>query len=374
MGRRKHVAGGLSLVALLLTGFAAACTPTSRPTPAGPRRDATVQTPSAAGPEFGAQFHCVWSFYDNTERVAVLDRLAAAEIDWVRIDVGWDGIESPVKGARAAWYLEIVDFCVNEATRRGLKVMVLLWLTPEWARDAGPTNRHPPRNPDDYADFLRWATGYFAGRVQAWEIWNEPDPHQQFWLGTTDEYAALLKAAYPAAKEGDPAATVVLGGPSSNDDVWIRELYSLGVKGSFDVLATHPYQGKADEPPEKPDDGNRWWFSHLPAVRRVMLDHGDPKPIWFTEFGWSTHANDSATPPWALGVTPEQQADYAVRAYEFTRRNYPYVTAMFWYKERSNPTGTDVHQEGFGLLDQRAAPRPVFGAPARECAAVGCGR
>jgi hypothetical protein len=352
----------LSLVVLLLAGFLSGCTPASEtPTLAGPRGETTR---SSGGPEFGAQFHCVWSFYDNPDRVAVLDRLAAAGIDWVRIDVGWDGIESPTKGARAAWYLDIVDFCVNEANRRGLKVLVLLWLTPEWARNAGTTDRHPPSNPDDYADFLRWAAGYFAGRVQAWEIWNEPDPHQQFWLGTTPDYAALLKAAYPAAKEGNPEAAVVLGGPSSNDDVWIRELYSLGVKGSFDVLSTHPYQGKADEPPEKPDDGNRWWFSHLPAVRQVMLDYGDPKPIWFTEFGWSAHANDSATPPWALGVTPEQQADYAVRAYEFTRRSYPYVTAMFWYKERSDPTGTDVHQEGFGLLDERAAPRPVYGAPA----------
>jgi hypothetical protein len=315
-----------------------------------------------AGPEFGAQFHCAWSFYDDAARNAVLDRLAAAGVRWVRIDVGWDGIEDTAKGARNAWYLGMIDRCVNGATSRGIKVLVMLWQTPRWA-NGGAGNHVPPTNPQDYGDFARWAAGYFRGRVAAWEVWNEPDPHQPFWLGTTAQYVSLLRAAYPAFKAGDGAANVVLAGPSSNDDVWIRELYSLGAKGSFDVLATHPYQGQADAPPERADDGNRWWFTHLPAVRRVMLDYGDgAKPVWFTEFGWSTHANTASTPVWERGVTPEQQADYAVRAYNYTRENYPYVPVMFWYKERANPTGTDPHQEGYGLLDGKLAPRPVLNA------------
>jgi hypothetical protein len=291
----------------------------------------------------------------------VLDKLKAAGVSWVRIDTGWAGIEDTGKGARNSWYIGMVDFCIEEARRRGLNVLVMLWHTPRWA-NGGQPERVPPTNPQDYADFARWAAERWRGKVQAWEIWNEPDL-PAFWPSSTAHYAALLKAAYPAFKAGDPNALVLLAGPSSNDDAWLRQIYALGGKGSFDVVATHPYQGKGDAPPEHPDDGNRWWFTHLPAVRQVMVENGDGgKPIWFTEFGWSAHANWAGIQPWERGVTPEQQADYAVRALRYTRANYAYVPVMFWYKERASPLGTDPVQEGYGLLNADLSERPVYRA------------
>jgi polysaccharide biosynthesis protein PslG len=193
-------------------------------------------------------------------------------------------------------------------------------------------------------------------------VWNEPDPHQSFWQGSVAQYVALLKAAYPALKAGDPAATVVLGGPSSNDHVWVRDVYAAGAKGSFDALATHPYQGIADQPPEAPTDGNRWWFTNLPAVRKVMSDYGDDRPIWFTEMGWSAHANWSGVQNWQRGVTDAQQGDFLVRSIQYTQANYSYVPVMFWYKERKDPAGTNVHLEGYALLNGDLSERPVYGA------------
>jgi polysaccharide biosynthesis protein PslG len=309
----------------------------------------------------GAQFHCTWSHYTNATRVAVLDKLRAAGVSWVRIDVGWYGIEDTAKGVRNAWYVGMVDFCVNEAVKRGLKVLVTLWRAPAWA-NGGTDPNAPPTHSRDYADFARWAAAYWRGRVSAWEVWNEPDPWQQFWLGTVSQYADLLKAAYPSFKAGDPGALVVLGGPGSNDDAWIRQLYSLGVKGSFDVLATHPYQGIADQPPEAPDDGHRWWFTHLPAVRQVMADFGDTaKPIWFTEMGWSAHGNWTGVQNWERGVTPEQQGDYAVRALRYAQMNWPYVTTAFWYKELACGCA-DVHLDGYALLRADLTEKPVYAA------------
>jgi hypothetical protein len=317
----------------------------------------------------GAHFHCNQTQYSNADRMAVLDKLKAGGVSWVRIDTAWDGIEDAAKGARNGWYIEMVDFCVDEARKRGLNVLIMLWLTPAWA-NGGQSNKMPPANPQDYADFARWAASHWRGRVAAWEVWNEPDPWQQFWQGTTEQYVALLKAAYPAFKAGDPNARVVLGGASSNDDEWIAKLYALGAKGAFDVVATHPYQGVADAPPEHPGDGNRWWFAHLPAVREVMVDNGDGgKPIWFTEFGWSAHANRPGTPNWQRGVTPEQQADYAVRAIRYTRAHYPYVPVMFWYKDRASPLGSDPYYEGYGLLNSDLSERPVYRALKRELTA-----
>jgi hypothetical protein len=297
--------------------------------------------PPSSLPAVGAQFHCTWSFYSNPDRAAVLDELRAAGVQWVRIDVAWDGIEYPLKGSRDPWYIGMVDYCVDQARLRGLNVLITLWLTPAWA-NGGQSNKVPPSNPQDYGDFAQWAAGY----------WRQ---------GTTQQYVSLLQASYPRFKAGNPSAQVVLGGPASNDDAWIGQLYALGAKDSFDVLATHPYQGMADYPPEYPDDGHRWWFTHLPAVRSVMAAYGDTaKPIWFTEFGWSAHANWPGVPNWQRGVTAEQQGDYFVRAIQYTDTNYPYVPVMFWYKERARPGGTNVHYEGYGLLNEDLTERPVY--------------
>ena len=152
----------------------------------------------------GSQFHCNWGFYTNPDRLTVLDKLASAGVKWVRIDTSWAGIEDTAKGARNAWYIGMVDFCVNQARARGMNVLITLWMTPGWA-NGNRGNLVPPTNPQDYADFARWAAGYWRGRVAAWEVWNEPDPNQSFWQGTIDQYAGLLRASYPAFKAGDPA-------------------------------------------------------------------------------------------------------------------------------------------------------------------------
>jgi hypothetical protein len=316
--------------------------------------------PPGSVPAIGAQFHCTWAFYSDPSRLAVLDELAAAGVRWVRIDVAWDGIEDSVKGARNPWYIGMVDYCVDQARARGLNVLVTLWLTPAWA-NGGRSNKVPPTNPQDYADFARWAASHWHGRVAAWEVWNEPDPSQSFWQGTVQQYVSLLRAAYPGFKAGDPGAKVILGGPASNDDGWIGQVYSLGGRDSFDVLSTHPYQGVADAPPEHPDDGHRWWFTHLPAVRNVMIANGDAaKPVWFTEFGWSNHTNGPNTPDWQRGVTAEEQGDYFVRAIQYTVANYPYVPVMFWYKERAQAGSGNVHEEGYALLNGDLSERPVY--------------
>jgi hypothetical protein len=318
-------------------------------------------SPTAPGsPQLGVQFHCAWDFYTDADRSAVLDKLQAAGVQWVRIDVSWSGIEWTARGDRNKWWIDRVDTCVDEARKRGISVLVTLWLTPAWA-NGGRGERVAPNDPGSYAEFARWAAEYWRGRVAAWEVWNEPNPSESYWNGTTEQYVSLLKAAYPAFKAGDPGALVVLGGPSYNDAAWIDRVYALGAKGSFDVLATHPYQGLADAPPDAADDGNKWWFTHLSTVRDVMIRYGDEAtPVWFTEFGWSAHDDWPGVENWHRGVTPEQQADYLARAVEKTRTDYPYVDAMFWYKERAKPGSTDVHQEGFALLGPDLSERPVY--------------
>ena len=84
--------------------------------------------------------------------------------------------------------------------------------------------------------------------------------------------------------------------------------------------------------------------------------------VWITEFGWSVHDNPPGIEPWRRGVTEAEQADFIVRSIDYSIANYPYVTHLFWYKERSLVGGPDPHQEGYALLRSDLSERPAYGA------------
>jgi hypothetical protein len=285
--------------------------------------------------------------------------------------VSWARVENAEKGARRASYVALVDRCVAMTLAWGLKPLVAVLGTPGWANgNAG--GLVPPRDPNDFRDFMQWAAQRYRGKVEAWQLYNEPNS-TLFWRGTVADYVAVLKAGYAGAKLGDPSAEVVTGGIVFNDAAWIRELYANGAKDHFDVLGAHPYQAKGDEPPEHAPDENKWWFANLGKIRDVMVEYGDADaPIWITEFSYSAHANESIPPGsdfwWALGVTEEQQADYGVRALGYAQRNWPFVEVFVWYKDISLPLGGvspgwfDLHTQSYGLLREDQSERPVYGA------------
>ena len=117
--------------------------------------------------------------------------------------------------------------------------------------------------------------------------------------------------------------TIVFGGVVHNDDTWIRQAYDAGAKGCFDAMATHPYVGPANASPTAGGDKDPWDFEHLDAVHKLMISKGDDKPIWATEFGWSSHPNTGNEASWNLGVTEAQQADYTVSALQLLEDQFP---------------------------------------------------
>jgi hypothetical protein len=315
---------------------------------------------AASEPAFGTMFHALWSDYSDAERDKVLDKLASANIRWVRVDIGWTSLMENGRGQISSWYLERLEEVVDGARTRGIEVLGTLFLTPGWA-NGGASKITPPDNAADFGDAAGFLANHFKGRVAAWEVWNEPN-HKSFWNGSAADYVKLLKASYPAIKSADPSAQVVLGGPSYNDTDWLSKIYDAGAQGFFDVMSTHPYQGMADLPPEKADDGTIWTLDHVGAVHDLMKAHGDGnKKIWFTEFGWSSHSNWSGVENWDRGVSEAEQADFAIRTLDFLEKEHPYVTHVFWYNERNRDEG-DAHLDNYGLLERDLTEKPVFKA------------
>lgn len=312
-------------------------------------------------PTLGVQTHLLWAEMDDAERIALLDRVAAAGLKWIRVDIGWCSVEEDGPGEIDTWYLDSAKRVLDAAHERGLQVLMTLWCSPEWA-NGGQSREVPPSGSASYARIAGVLARDLAERVDAWEVWNEPNS-EAFWAGADPKrYVEMLCAAYPAIKSGDPQAQVVFGGVSYNDAEWIGQAYAAGAQGCFDVMATHPYMGKADAPPEERDITDKYSFMGVKAVRDVMVLHGDSNvPIWFTEFGWSVHENTGREENWERGVGPQQQADYLIRAIALVQRECPYVTQMFWYKDRTMGEA-DPHTDGYALLDEHLRPSPAYKA------------
>jgi polysaccharide biosynthesis protein PslG len=274
---------------------------------------------------------------------------------WIRVGVGWRSLETS-RGVYSASKLALYDTIAARARGAGQRVLFNIVDTPGWA-NGGQGANVPPTDPASIAPFLRFmAARYSALGVEAFEIWNEQDS-SRFWNPPDPaRYAALLKVAHTAIKAAAPSMLVVTGGTSGNDYAFWSRAYEAGIAGHFDVMGLHPYTGRTTPDYVYYDSAGRiaeWAFVGYREIRRLMLAHGDDKPIWFTELGWSS-ATDGG---WA-SVGAITQAAYLTRAYEIMR-NDPYVGVGFWYSLRDGDWAIDAT---LGPLTRDFAPKPSYAA------------
>lgn len=317
-----------------------------------------VGMPAGAGAAApGVVADLTW-FPPEDQRVRTADALKAVGSQWVRMDVGWHDFE-PQQGVYDPWALTHYEAEFQRARAAGQKIILMVHTTPRWA--SGSDNMHaPPRDPQTYANFMRFLVERYASYIDAWEIWNEPNL-ARFWSTGPDPaaYTRLLRAAYVAIKGVAPAETVVFGGLSTNDYPFVQSAYAAGAKGYFDVMATHPYScAQSPETVLRYADGRmtKGTFSAYREVRAVMQGQGDLKPIWFTEFGWASSSG-------ACGVSLATQADYLTRSYRFVEQD-PYVEVATWYGLRNSFWGgdADVPDDQYGLMRTDFSAKPAYDA------------
>jgi len=299
------------------------------------------------------------------ENVDQVDRIARAGAEWVRIYVDWSSLE-PSPGELSAFYLREYDGRVGRARAAGLKVLMVVTNSPSWASGERSAEAAPDR-PEDYASIVRRMAARYAGRVSAWEMWNEPD--LVAFKDDPGRYAAVLRAGHAAVKQADPAATVVLGGLVGNHYSYLERIYQAGGGGAFDAVGVHTdtaclVAGPDEQYREKDGRIGRYSFTGYREVRRTMLANGDDKPIWATEIGWSTLTSTcrvgtvAGTRP--SGVDEATQAKHLTRAYRCLQAE-PYVAVAFWFSLQDvSRSSTESHR--FGLLRDDGRPKPAYDA------------
>jgi hypothetical protein len=104
-------------------------------------------------------------------------------------------------------------------------------------------------------------------------------------------------------------------------------------------------------------------FSRPLYLREIMVENGDAhKPIWITEMNWNAPPPDLPDKPFGL-VTLEQQARYAVLAYQRAQREWPWLGVVnTWFFKRASDAEQDQAMYYFRLVEPDFTPMPVYEA------------
>ncbi|MEW5988860.1 MAG: hypothetical protein AB1791_19730, partial [Chloroflexota bacterium] len=241
----------------------------------------------------------------------------------------------------------------------------------EWARDGNdlPLGLWLPHDDpgNTWANYVREATGRYAGLINHWIIWNEPDVWDtnapgHTWNGTVEDFAQLQRVSYLAAKEANPAAVIHLAAMTYFWDAqYGREQYlqrllrviasdpnAAGHNHYFDVLTAHLYF--------QPDR----LFNVIQEFHGIRAANGIPwKPLWLVETN-APPIDDPTWPVlnWTLRVTQYEQAAFIPQALAVGLAAGAERIAV--YKLKDTPGDVAANPEPFGLLRMDGGRRPGF--------------
>ncbi|MGJ6126114.1 cellulase family glycosylhydrolase [Mycolicibacterium sp. Y3] len=296
-----------------------------------------------------ADSQLVWE--TTAQQAQALDAMQALGVDTVRVGVFWGGIEQ----APGVYNWSALDGLINAAAERNMGVLAAVTTTPPWAATPGSAPYYtPPANPQTFGNFTGVLAGRYAGKISAYEVWNEPNA-AFFYSPKPDpaSYTELLKAAYPKIKAADPNATVIggvvgsgvtIGDTTMNPVDFVEGMYAAGAEGSFDALSFHPYQ-YTTKFSEGADLANSP-INQLTDIRNLMVANGDAsKQIWSSEYGLPTNV-----------VGEQQQADY-IQDMVTDWRTLPYAGPAFIYTLRDTNTGSTNDEDNFGVYRTDWTPK-----------------
>ncbi|MBN9388024.1 MAG: hypothetical protein J0I20_08245 [Chloroflexi bacterium] len=233
-------------------------------------------------------------------------------VGWTREEIGWNRVE-PKPGQ---WNFGFADKAVNAALSRNIQVLGLLEynVSRDGAGNASISYSMPDLNA--WANYVRQTVSHFKGKVNYWQIWNEPQDPRYFASADPGQYAQLLAVSYDTIKSIDPNIKVLCAGfvPVGNGLDWMDAMIAAGGRDKFDILAIHPYVN--DPTPNTPNGSmspeRGYWLSAGMNLAQGLAARLGNRPIWATEFGFNLTDTD---PGRYNQVTADQQANYIVRTY-----------------------------------------------------------
>jgi hypothetical protein len=227
----------------------------------------------------------------------------------------------------------------------------------------------PENDPGNaWATFIRQIVSRYAGRVDRWIIWNEPDIWDpaypgRTWGGTVEEFFQLQRVAYNVAKQANPQVQVHL---SAFTYFWDA---NYGRTPFFSLL-----MDEIQKDPQSPthnyyfDVASANLYFNVDNIYDLIVWHhgqmqarGFDKPIWLTE----TNAPPSSDPSWPVAnptfpISLDEQAAFVPQALAMALAAGAARAAV--YKMADTPGDRAANPEPFGLVREDGSRRPAFTA------------
>jgi hypothetical protein len=324
-------------------------------------------------PEYGIQVFGWWRLDIGARDMDLVNDMG---FGWVKQAFAWRDIEQG-KGSYD-WFRS--DTIVDAVEGRNLKLLVRLDHQPFWAQADGgatPLSSAPPGNYQDFGDFCHALAERYRGRIDAYQVWNEPNLAREWGnrLPNPAEYVQLLAACYVGIKSADPEAVVISAGlaPTGTDDdtampddAFVRGMYEAGGAPYFDLLGVHaagymnPPERSPDETEADPNLQARWiTFRRVEDIRQIMIEYGDEdKQTAVLEMGWTTDPINVSY-SW-FAVTEQQQADYLVRAYQWAKEHWSPWMGLMVTIYLADPEWKPENEQYWFAINRPAFPVPDF--------------
>lgn len=274
-----------------------------------------------------------------------LDLARKAKLNLVKADVSWAQLE-PAQGVYSEDYLDAIDTFTRAAAKRKLKVLLLMQTTPCWA-DTNPAggcvggSDYPPSDYDAYGRAAALLADRLGPRLAAIEIWNEPDHvNEEYWKGDDKvaTYAALVKATYSKVKAADSRVQVLAGSLVGASGEFLEQLYDAGLKGNYDGLSVHYYD---------------LVLASLRSIHQTQTDNKDRKPLWLTEFGYTSCYPGARKEEGHRCVSRKEQGRFLLDIFQA-------LTKTSWVRGAVIYNMRDTEQYKFGLASPTFEPKPAL--------------
>jgi hypothetical protein len=191
---------------------------------------------------------------------------------WILKTFYWSAIENEKDNFDFSSY----DNYVEKAKEQGKKIIAVLAYAAPWLNDGKDNKYISGKNIEYYLNYIEALVDRYKGKVDAWQIWNEPN-WIIFWRGSNKEFYELSRLAANKIREVDPDAYIIGGGFLLNPKNFIINMKNAGAMENLNALSFHPYAANPKGSIKLIDD-------FFKTVEKIDF-HGD---IWITEIGYPT--------------------------------------------------------------------------------------
>lgn len=184
------------------------------------------------------------------------------------------------------------DAAITELARRGVSLIACLGCLLDQFETAECGRFKTESEVQLFLSYVRGVVQYFKGRVQYYEMWNEPNNKVPNWYVEVPEYIELARRAIAVIREEDPVAKIIVGSVAGADSpegrAYMSALLSSELMPLVDVVAWHPASGTS---PSEDCYCSEYYYEY-PAIIREFKDiafaHGFEGEYRADEINWRT--------------------------------------------------------------------------------------